>query len=406
MIVLALFLSLAAHCLATDTYAAIQCATPLPYAKVADGFCAFVWASGLSAPRGVLVAPNNDVLVVEQSQNRITVLFEQNGVISRAILAQGGGLNHAIKIHQGYLYASSASAVYRWPYTTGQRTNLGTPQTVVTGIPTGGHATRSLELEDNVIYVQVGSQNNIDRTSVRSRISTFDVSSIPSGGYAFTAGKVYADGLRNEVGIRFDPQGQLWGVENGCDNLRRDDLGGDIHNDNPSEELNLLSAPGKFYGYPYCWSQFSMPVNFSQPAGSQWAHPDFIADGVHTDAWCKNLANVVPPAYNFPAHLAPMDIIWYSGEGDWNIPKGDAFVSFRGSWNRSPPSGYKVSHVKFVDGKPVSDANFLAYQGPGETGLNWPHRPVGLGWAKCGGETCLLVSSDASGVIIAIMRIA
>ena len=50
----------------------------------------------------------------------------------------------------------------------------------------------------------------------------------------FSLGEVFADGLRNEVGLAFDSHGVLWGVENGADNLVRDDIGGDIHNDNPA----------------------------------------------------------------------------------------------------------------------------------------------------------------------------
>jgi len=280
--------------------------------------------------------------------------------------------------------------------------NLGVPQTIVRNIPTGGHATRSLELDSTFLYVQVGSQNNVDRDSSRSRIVVFPLLAIPSDGYLWSDGKVYADGLRNEVGIRFDHSGRLWGVENGCDNLNRADLGGDIHNDNPSEELNLISTPGQFYGYPFCWSQFHINTNFSHPTGTQWVHPDFMSDGLHSDTWCRDLENVVPPAYNFGAHLAPMDIIWYNGTS-WNTPKGDAFVSFRGSWNRNPPAGYRVDHVKFVNGSPVSDSPFLAFEGPGNTGPNWPHRPVGLGWAKCGNQECLLIASDASGIIIAVI---
>ena len=49
----------------------------------------------------------------------------------------------------------------------------------------------------------------------------------------FQTGEVFADRLRNEVGLAFDKHGVLWGVENGADRLEREDLGGDIHNDNP-----------------------------------------------------------------------------------------------------------------------------------------------------------------------------
>jgi hypothetical protein len=61
----------------------------------------------------------------------------------------------------------------------------------------------------------------------------------------FQTMEVFADGLRNEVGLAFDKHGALWGVENSADNLQRDDLGGDIHENNVSNYsqyiiLNLL----------------------------------------------------------------------------------------------------------------------------------------------------------------------
>jgi hypothetical protein len=45
-----------------------------------------------------------------------------------------------------------------------------------------------------------------------------------------------------------DLWGTLWGVENSADELNRADLGGDISYDNPSEEMNRFTLPGKHYG--------------------------------------------------------------------------------------------------------------------------------------------------------------
>lgn len=123
-----------------------------------------------------------------------------------------------------------------------------------------GHTTRTIAIGpvDNKLYVSVGSAGNVDKDSYRSRIRRFGsgetVSSgggaagnatslaIPAGGWDFSAGEVFADGLRNEVGITFDAGGVLWGVENSADMLVRSDLGGDIHNQNPAEELNRFAV--------------------------------------------------------------------------------------------------------------------------------------------------------------------
>lgn len=174
-----------------------------------------------------------------------------------------------------------------------------------------GRPGRVIEFDDQGrMYVSVGSVENVDASSFRSRIRRFDVSgatAIPDGGFEFTTGEVFADGLRNTLGLAFDKTGTLWGVENRCalfavcrghgrrarggqsvaqrgtgkrarrrrtrpvplsffpcafsvrsaDDLDRSDLGGDIHVSNPAEELNRFpeANAGKHYGYPYCFTQ-------------------------------------------------------------------------------------------------------------------------------------------------------
>jgi glucose/arabinose dehydrogenase len=261
--------------------------------------------------------------------------------------------------------------------------------------------------QDGLFYVQLGSGSNVDPNSKQARIHRWNITSIPAGGFPWDTGQVFADGLRNEVGLRMDKEGRIWGVENGIDNLFRQSLGGDIHNTNPSEELNLFlpSTPGMFYGYPYCWSTFNLSV---APPGTQWVTNQFLNDGIHTDAWCQNRANVVVPKLNLPAHYAPLDLYFYYKGANGTFPaeyEGHAFVSCHGSWDRQPPAGYKVLHVGFAAGVPTGYEPFLEYEGPGEVGPNWPHRPVGLGMTDCGpAGTCLLVSSDSSGAIIAVAR--
>lgn len=102
--------------------------------------------------------------------------------------------------------------------------------------------------------------------------------------------QLFAEGLRNEGGLAFDNNGVLHGVENGADNLNRADLGGDIHDLNPTEEFNRFDGPlGQHFGYPYCFSTYNLP---GYAPGTQFAWPDFMNDGVHNDDWCKNVNNV------------------------------------------------------------------------------------------------------------------
>jgi len=386
---IALFLSFfVATCLAACDY---------PGASVPPGFCAELWANGLSRPRGIWTASNGDILVVESGNSQITVLWDDGQRVSRKVLATQSGLNHGIAVYGDYLYASSPSTLYRWPYKPQDRT-VGAVSVVISNIPADGHRTRTPTFDSQGnLYLSLGSAGNVDRDSSHAQVRRFNLQgSLPK---PWSSGQLWADGLRNEVGLRFDQQGRLWGVMNGMDNLARADLGGDIHNTNPAEELNLLSEPGKFYGYPYCWAEYGLP-NHGKGQGTMWAHGNTINDGIHTDAWCQNKTNVVKPAWPLPPHNAPLDIIfWYSSSFPSDYT-GDAFVSMHGSWNRSPPSGYRVQRVHFTDGVPVKDTPFLWHAGSEP----WPNgfRPVGLAIKNTPRGDVLLVSSDGTGDIVLV----
>ena len=116
-----------------------------------------------------------------------------------------------------------------------------------------------------------------------------------------------------QVGLAFDKHNVLWGVENSADRLRRNDIGGDIHNQNPAEELNrfLEEDKGKHWGYPYCWTEFDLGSYRRFGAkpkgrGTPWAWPSFKVDGKPNDGWCLN--NTVRPIVSLQAHSAPLGI--------------------------------------------------------------------------------------------------
>jgi hypothetical protein len=52
---------------------------------------------------------------------------------------------------------------------------------------------------------------------------------------------------------------------------------------------------------------------------------------------------------------------------------------------------------------PFAQQTVLSYNGTtANDPVQWPHRPVGLTWAKCGDNDCLLVTSDSNGVVLAL----
>ena len=145
-----------------------------------------------------------------------------------------------------------------------------------------------------------------------------------------SGGEIFAKGLRNSVGIEFSPySGELWGVNNGRDML------GDHH---PKEELNIIHE-GKHYGWPYCYE-------------SQVLDKDF---GISFDC-----SKTEVPAYTFTAHMAPLGLSFYQ---KGILPKRydhSVFIAFHGSWNRSIPTGYKVTRLKLDSmGNIISHEDFI-----------------------------------------------
>jgi glucose/arabinose dehydrogenase len=212
-------------------------------AVLEPGFCAYELPIAVSKPRSVLTTGTSDLLALERGTSSIVFLFDSDddGIPeSRRTVANARGLNHGLALSDGYIYASSDTTVYRWSYEDFSSSSVGGAEMVIENINADGmggapqgHTTRTLAFDEmGRLYVSVGSGGNVDANSYRARIRRFDLSadSLPLD---FQEGEVFADGLRNEVGLAFDKHGVLWGVDNGPDRLSRSDMGGDIHNDNP-----------------------------------------------------------------------------------------------------------------------------------------------------------------------------
>ena len=223
-----------------------------------------------------------------------------------------------------YLYIAEETKVIRLKRIRKPLT-YGAPETVIDNIPGGGHYTRTIKIKNHKLYLSIGSSCNVcvEINPLRAAISSFNLDG--------SGGKVFAEGLRNSVGIEFSPySGELWGVNNGRDML------GDHH---PEEELNIIKG-GKHYGWPYCYE-------------SQVFDQDF---GVKFDC-----SKTEVPAYTFMAHMAPLGLAFYQKGA---LPKRynhSVFIAFHGSWNRSIPAGYKVVRLKLGPmGNIVSHEDFIS----------------------------------------------
>eukprot|EP01113_Clastostelium_recurvatum_P039631 TRINITY_DN6067_c0_g1_i11.p1 TRINITY_DN6067_c0_g1~~TRINITY_DN6067_c0_g1_i11.p1 ORF type:complete len:484 (-),score=54.82 TRINITY_DN6067_c0_g1_i11:1311-2549(-) len=305
--------------------------------------------SSVNDPRGLFVDSTNTLLISDGGRILGMKDVNNDGLFSddeRWVVASAPGLNHGITVHDGYLYASSDTTVFRWAYTDGSRSPLGTSQTVLNGMPTGGHGTRTIVFDsEGALYISVGSLANVDPNSNRARVVKCALdfgANPPAMPYSWLLCSVWADGTRNEVGLRFDPLGRLWGVENGVDNLNRVDMGGNIKQTNPGEEINLFDRPGAFYGYPYCWSEGVLASSMAEGATAQWSMTSGGGSGMNSDVWCKNTSNVVKPKAVMPAHTAPLDLLFHTSPSfPVNFTKS-LLISQHGSWNANPGVGSEV----------------------------------------------------------------
>lgn len=365
--------------------------------------CLSVFAAELSSPRQFAFAPNGDLFV---SDGSVRVLWDDDGdgvsgADERATFGSAEGLSHGLAFdrEQRFVYVSSAGAVYRFAYASGQRDAGQDPELVIRGIPGGGHSTRSLVFDSRGrLYVSVGSSSNLDTSEAllqtRAQIRRFELGDLPAGGLAYDGGEVVASGMRNEVGLFIDARDRLWGVENERDSLEHDALGGDIHDDNPAEEINLVDGEGPaFYGYPFCYSEYRLAGGMGP--GTQWADPNVPESARKTDAWCRDAANVRAPAFTLQAHYAPLGIVQYSGRA---LPmRGDFVITAHGSWNRSPAVGRLLLRAhhdgeRIVSAEPIVGGKSGSRLGEG----SWDARPVDV---QQGPDHALYFSDDEGGRI-------
>ena len=322
------------------------------------GFKVSVFADNVSGVRSLALGLSSVVYAARPGKGLIIKLPDTNrdGVADTAItVASGLNLPFGLAFRGDTMYVGETNGVKRFdPGATN-------PVQIISGLPSGGnHWTRTVVIgppPDNHLYVAIGSSCNVCEESDPRRAAVVRYNLDGSGEHLF------ATGLRNSVGVGFNPTtGELW-----ANNNDRDNLGDDL----PPEHLNILKD-GKFYGWPQCY----LP---NKP------NPEY------PEAKC---AGVESPAFLVQAHSAPLGLAFYTGTMFPADYRGDAFMTYHGSWNRSVPTGAKVVRVHVQNAKPVSVEDFVTGWQLAD-GSRWG-RPVSLLVLPDGS---LLVSDDAGGRI-------
>ena len=345
---------------------------------VPEGYAIQAIATDLRIPRQTLVLPNGDILVAEgtgggapalrpkdiiagfikalgrnpvPSGNRLTLLRDADGdgvYETRTVFAANLNAPYGLALVDGALYVANQDALVRFDYVEGQTEASGPPRTVAL-LPSAinHHWTKALtaSADGRFLYVGIGSNSNITERGMAAEVDRAMVWQIDA---QTGAHRPYATGLRNPTALTIHPgTGELWAVVN-----ERDEIG-------PNLVPDYLTSvrEGGFYGWPYSyWGS-----NVDERAQPQDA---------------AKVAAAIAPDYSLGAHVAALGVSFSTPAMGTRFAEG-VFVGEHGSWNRTPPSGYKVVFVPFRDGRPAGEpvdfvSGFLDRDG------NARGRPVGV----------------------------
>lgn len=360
----------------------------------APGLKVNAFATGLDHPRWINVLPNGDVLIAEATQvagaprnvfsyamqatmrraralgvsaNRITLLRDRDGDgVAEVHQPFMTGLNQpfGMALLGDTFYVGNTDGIVAFPYVEGAD-SITAPGKRLTTFKPGGHWTRSLlpNRDGTKIYAGVGSLSNIADEGMqveegRAAIYELDV--------ATGSSRIFAGGLRNAVGLAFEPTTNvLWTVVN-----ERDGLG----DETPPDYLTSVQDGG-FYGWPYCY----------------WGKT--VDDRVPQDA--AMVAKAITPDYALGGHTASLGLCWMPAGTLPGFPDG-MVIGQHGSWNRSKLSGYKLVFIPFENGKPSGPSRDIlsGFLAPDENESYG--RPVGV---ALGPDGSLLMADDVGDVI-------
>jgi glucose/arabinose dehydrogenase len=361
----------------------------------APGLKVNAFATDLKHPRWIYVLPNGDVLIAESSNvprqvmrnifdyamvatmrraravgvsaNRITLLRDADGdgvAEVQEVFLEGLNQPFGMALVGDTFYVGNTDGLVAFPYTPGA-TRVTAPGRPLVSFKPGGHWTRSIlpSPDGSKLYLGVGSSSNIADNGMadeegRALIYEYDIAS--------GKGRTFAGGLRNAVGLAWEPvTGALWTVVN-----ERDGLG----DETPPDYLTSV-RDGGFYGWPYCyWNQI-------------------VDDRVPQDP--AMVAKALTPDYALGGHTASLGLCWLPAGTLPGFPDGMA-IGQHGSWNRAKLSGYKLVFVPFANGRPSGPprdilSGFLAPDEKVSYG-----RPVGV---TIGPDGSVLMADDVGDVI-------
>jgi glucose/arabinose dehydrogenase len=374
--------------------------------KLPQGFCALVVATDVGPARHIAVASNGDLYVATESRGGgrgapetgggVVALRDANGDGKFEVKEQiGSGSTTGVGLRNGYLYLAHFNTVERFKMTAGQLKPTGPAETIVSGlVGERQHGDKGLTFDGlGSLYVNVGAPSNACPILEKAGgVWKFDEN---KPGQTQEMGTRFATGLRQFPAITWH-DGAAYIVMNNRDQLDvfwPDKFTAKDNAERPAEPM-YRAVQGSNFGWPFCFYDYGQKKLL--------LNPEYGGDGKEVG----RCTEFTPPVAAFPAHWAPVDLMFYSGSQFPAKYQGGAFIAFHGSWNRSPmpQDGYNVTFQPFTAGKPSGDFEVFAQGFAGKDPLMNPNDAVaradGLAQAPDGS---LYIAESQKGKIWRIM---
>ncbi len=321
------------------------------------GFTVTKYADGFENPRWLYELPNGDILVAQSNSNYgffkrigawligagksnnlshsadlITLLRDTDDDgkpdVREKFLHEGLNQPFGMLLIGDSFYVANTDALMRFTYKDGQ-TRIEWKGEKLVPLPAGKvnqHWTRNIIANDDKskIYIAIGSGTNIAEKGIEKELLKANILRCDPDGSNM---EIYASGLRNPVGMDWEPKfRELWTVVN-----ERDGLG-----DHLVPDYLTSVQKGGFYGWPYTYFGHEDPrVKIEKSEG---------------------LTETLIPDYALKAHTASLGLVFYTGKRFPEKYHNGAFIVQHGSWNKEKLSGYKIVFVPFKGGKPSGEA--------------------------------------------------
>ena len=351
--------------LAVVLYLRVPADLKLGSIELPAGFTMTVFADSLPGARSMTLGDGGTVFIGTRSEGFVYAVWDSNGdgrADRRVEIDWDLYMPNGVAFHDGALYVAAVTQVLRYDEIESFLDDPPDPAIVRSDFPEESwHGWRYIAFgPDGKLYMAIGAPCN---SCQREDEQFATIVRMNSDGSEV---EIVVRGVRNSVGFDWHPStGEMWFTDNG-----RDWLG----NDAPPDELNRLVTVGGHFGFPYC-------------------HGGAIQDEEFADRSCSEF---VPPAQGLDPHVASLGMRFYAGTMFPESYRGQIFIAEHGSWNRIPPSGYRITLVRLEGNRPVS------------------YRPFAVGWLRAGRASgtpvdllvlpdgSMLVSDDRAGRIYRI----